>query len=94
MLSASYVTSRSAAAPPLLRQSRTAGHVAEDTAAVRQGNLHARGVPGAEPAGGGEHLPLLRHGIRNFQGELLFFHFFGVDQNSHMLWGKFGPTTC
>jgi predicted AlkP superfamily phosphohydrolase/phosphomutase len=31
----------------------------------------------------------LRYGVENFKEGLLFFHFFGVDQNSHMLWGKF-----
>ena len=36
-----------------------------------------------------EHLGILRHALARFREGLLFFHFFGVDQNSHMLWGKY-----
>ncbi len=36
-----------------------------------------------------EHIALLKEAVKEFRGGLLFFHFFGVDQDSHMLWGKF-----
>jgi len=36
-----------------------------------------------------DHLKLLRNAVEHFRGGLLFFHFFGVDQDSHMLWGKY-----
>ncbi len=36
-----------------------------------------------------DHLKLLRYGLDRFHGGFLFFHFFGVDQDSHMLWGKY-----
>lgn len=63
--------------------------MAEDTAAFRQ-NIFSRAEYLAQSRlVAEEHLALLRHGIRNFKSGLLFFHFFGVDQNSHMLWGKF-----
>jgi predicted AlkP superfamily phosphohydrolase/phosphomutase len=35
-----------------------------------------------------ELLKVLRYGLTHFHDGLLFFHFFGIDQNSHMLWGK------
>jgi predicted AlkP superfamily phosphohydrolase/phosphomutase len=36
-----------------------------------------------------EHLNILDNALDGFEGGLLFFHFFGVDQNSHMMWGRF-----
>src|SRR6185437_5947226 len=36
-----------------------------------------------------ELLKVLSYGLDHFHEGLLFFHFFGVDQNSHMLWGKY-----
>jgi predicted AlkP superfamily phosphohydrolase/phosphomutase len=36
-----------------------------------------------------DHLRLLRYSLNHFHGGFLFFHFFGVDQDSHMLWGKY-----
>ncbi len=36
-----------------------------------------------------DHLKLLRYSLDHFHGGFLFFHFFGVDQDSHMLWGKY-----
>ncbi len=35
-----------------------------------------------------EQLALLRYGIERHRGGLFFLHFYGIDQNSHMLWGK------
>ena len=34
-------------------------------------------------------LKLLDYGIDRFRTGLLFFHFFGIDQDSHMLWGDY-----
>ena len=36
-----------------------------------------------------EQLALLKQCVTDFRGGFLFFHFFGVDQDSHMLWRKF-----
>jgi len=36
-----------------------------------------------------DHLKLLRYSLDHYRGGFLFFHFFGVDQDSHMLWGKY-----
>jgi len=63
--------------------------MAEDTAAFRQGIFTREDYLAQSRLVAEEHLALLRQGIRNFQSGLFFFHFFGVDQNSHMLWGKF-----
>ncbi len=63
--------------------------MAEDTAALRQGVFSRREFIRQSRLVSEEHLKLLRHGMRNFRDGLLFFHFFGVDQNSHMLWGRF-----
>lgn len=63
--------------------------MAQDTAALRQGVLtrseylqQSRGVSE-------EMLRMLHYGVNHFTDGLLFFHFFGVDQNSHMLWGDY-----
>ena len=36
-----------------------------------------------------EHIALLKQAVSEFHGGFLFFHFFGIDQNSHMLWRRF-----
>jgi predicted AlkP superfamily phosphohydrolase/phosphomutase len=61
--------------------------IAHDTAALRQGVFtraeyleHSRQVST-------QFLRLLRFEMDRFESGLLFFHFFGVDQNSHILWG-------
>jgi predicted AlkP superfamily phosphohydrolase/phosphomutase len=60
----------------------------EDTAAYRQ-NVFTRGEYIQQSRiVSREHLALLRHAVDQFHDGLLFFHFFGVDQDSHMLWGK------
>ena len=38
-----------------------------------------------------EQLALLRYAVEHFRGGLLFQHLLGIDQNSHMLWGKHEP---
>lgn len=63
--------------------------MAEDTAALRQNVFTREEYLAQSRLVAEEHLALLRHGVRNLKSGLLFFHFFGVDQNSHMMWGKF-----
>jgi len=62
--------------------------MAEDTAALRQGVLSRQEYLAQSRLVAQEHLALFRHALTRFREGLLFFHFFGVDQNSHMLWGK------
>ena len=33
-------------------------------------------------------MAMLRHGLDRFHGGFFFLHFLGIDQNSHMLWGR------
>jgi predicted AlkP superfamily phosphohydrolase/phosphomutase len=63
--------------------------MAEDTAALRQGVFNRDEYLVQSRLVASEHLKLLSHGLQNFKEGLLFFHFFGIDQNSHMMWGKF-----
>jgi len=60
----------------------------EDTAAYRQNVFTRDEYIQQSRIVSREHLGLLRHAVEQFQDGLLFFHFFGVDQDSHMLWGK------
>lgn len=60
-----------------------------DTAALRHGVFtraeylaHSRQVSE-------QTLDILRSGLDQFRGGILFFHFFGIDQDSHMLWGRY-----
>ena len=60
-----------------------------DTAAFRHGvftraeyRAHSRDVSR-------QTMRLLRSGLDRFREGLLFFHFFGVDQDAHMLWGRY-----
>jgi len=62
--------------------------MAEDTAALRQSVFTREEFLAQSRLVAEEHLKILRHGLKNFRDGLLFFHFFGVDQNSHMLWGR------
>ena len=63
--------------------------MAQDTAAFRQGVFNRLEYLAQSREVSREHLKLLRYGLDRFQSGLLFFHFFGVDQDSHMLWGKY-----
>ncbi len=63
--------------------------MAQDTAAYRQGAFDRQDYIAQSRQVSLEHLKLLRHGLDHFRGGLLFFHFFGIDQDSHMLWGKY-----
>jgi predicted AlkP superfamily phosphohydrolase/phosphomutase len=63
--------------------------MAQDTAAWRQGVFDREEYLAQSREVSRETLGLLRYGVEHFKEGLLFFHFFGVDQNSHMLWGKY-----
>lgn len=63
--------------------------MAEDTAALRQSVFNRNEYLAQSRLVAAEHLKLLRYGLDQFRDGLLFFHFFGIDQNSHMMWGKF-----
>jgi len=61
----------------------------QDTAALRQHVFNRQEYLAQSRIVAREHIALLQAAIREFRGGLLFFHFFAVDQDSHMLWGKF-----
>ncbi|HEY7305927.1 MAG TPA: alkaline phosphatase family protein, partial [Bryobacteraceae bacterium] len=61
----------------------------QDTAAYRQHVLTKHDYLDQSREVSRELLRVLRYGLAHFRDGLLFFHFFGVDQNSHMLWGKY-----
>ena len=63
--------------------------MAQDTSALRQGVFNRAEYLEQSRRVSMEHLKLLRYGIEHQHGGLLFFHFFGVDQDAHMLWGKY-----
>lgn len=63
--------------------------MAQDTVAYRVGVFDKDDYIAQSRLVSEEHLKLLRHAVRNFTNGFLFFHFFGVDQDSHMLWGKY-----
>ncbi|MCS6952973.1 MAG: alkaline phosphatase family protein [Bryobacterales bacterium] len=62
--------------------------MAEDTAALRRGIFTLEEYLQQSRLVSLEHLRLLRFELSRFQDGLLFFHFFGVDQDSHILWGE------
>lgn len=63
--------------------------MAQDTAAFRQHVFtRAEYLTQSRQVSEG-HLRVFRYAMEHFEGGLLFYHFFGVDQNSHMLWGKY-----
>ncbi len=61
--------------------------MAEDTAAFRQGVLTREEYRRQSHMVSREHLSLLDYEVQRFTGGLLFFHFFGIDQDSHVFWG-------
>jgi predicted AlkP superfamily phosphohydrolase/phosphomutase len=63
--------------------------MAQDTAAYRQHVFTKQEYLDQSREVSMELLKVLRYGLAHFRDGLLFFHFFGVDQNSHMLWGKY-----
>ncbi|HEY1760747.1 MAG TPA: alkaline phosphatase family protein [Bryobacteraceae bacterium] len=63
--------------------------MAQDTAAWRQGVFDKDEYIAQSRQVSQDHLKLLRYSLDRFKDGFLFFHFFGVDQDSHMLWGKY-----
>lgn len=63
--------------------------MAQDTAAWRQGVFNRGEYIAQSRMVSQDHLKLLRHEMERFHDGFLFFHFFGIDQDSHMLWGKY-----
>jgi hypothetical protein len=63
--------------------------MAEDTAALRQGVFTLDEYIAQSRLVATEHLKVFRNALDGFREGLLFFHFFGVDQNSHMMWGRY-----
>jgi len=62
--------------------------IAEDTAALRAGVLSLDEYLVQSRLVFDEQLELLRNALGEFQEGLLFLHFSGVDQDSHILWEK------
>jgi len=65
--------------------------IAEDTAALRHGALDADEFAAQAMLVAQDHLKLLDYELARFESGLLFFHFFGVDQVSHMFWHRDEP---
>jgi predicted AlkP superfamily phosphohydrolase/phosphomutase len=63
--------------------------IAEDTAALRQGVLNRAQYREQTRLVASEHFALLHSALDRFSSGVLFFHFLGIDQDSHMLWGKY-----
>lgn len=63
--------------------------IPEDTAVYRAGYLDLEEYLAQTRLVSDGELALLRHSLDNFKAGLLFFYFSTVDQNSHMLWGKY-----
>jgi predicted AlkP superfamily phosphohydrolase/phosphomutase len=63
--------------------------IPEDTSALRQHVLSRAEYLAQSRIASREQLALLKQSVTDFRGGFLFFHFFGVDQDSHMLWRKF-----
>ncbi len=62
---------------------------AQDTSAWRQHVLTREEYLEQSRGVSEQMLAMLRHGIEEFHEGVLFFHFYGSDQNSHMLWGDY-----
>lgn len=63
--------------------------MAQDTSAYRQGVFDKEEYIEQSREVSREHLALLHKALDDFHAGLLFFHFYGVDQDSHMFWGKY-----
>jgi len=61
----------------------------EDTAALREGVFSLDDYRVQSRSVSEEHLRILFHELDRLKEGLLFFHFFGIDQDSHILWGKY-----
>ena len=65
--------------------------IAEDTSALRQGALDLNEFETQSALVLDDELRELDYSLRRFRGGFLFFYFSSIDQNSHMLWGKYQP---
>jgi predicted AlkP superfamily phosphohydrolase/phosphomutase len=65
--------------------------IAEDTSALRQGVFSLPDYLAQSRLVFEDERKLLRYALAQFQEGLLFVYFSGIDQNSHMLWGKHEP---
>jgi predicted AlkP superfamily phosphohydrolase/phosphomutase len=63
--------------------------IEEDTAALRQGSLTLSEYLEQSRLVATEHSALLHDCVTRFHSGLLFFYFSEIDQNSHMLWGRY-----
>ena len=62
--------------------------IAEDTAALRAGVLTREQYLQQSRKVAEEQIAMMRYELGRFDGGFFFIHFLGVDQDSHMLWGK------
>jgi predicted AlkP superfamily phosphohydrolase/phosphomutase len=60
-----------------------------DTAALRHGIFTRQEYLAHSREVSEQTLRILQRELPRFQNGLLFFHFFGIDQDSHMLWGRY-----
>ena len=60
-----------------------------DTAALRHGVFTRQEYLAHSREVSRQTIGLLRSGIERFREGILFFHFFGIDQDAHMLWGSY-----
>ena len=63
--------------------------IAEDTAALRSGVLTRDEYRRQSRSVDEEQFRMLESALGRFEGGVLFIHFLGVDQDSHMLWGAY-----
>lgn len=63
--------------------------IAEDTSALRQFVLNRHQFLEQSSLVLHDELRLLRYSLGHFGGGLLFFYFSSIDQNSHILWGRY-----
>lgn len=61
--------------------------IAEDTAALRQGTLTRDEYLQQSRSVGDEQFRMLEYALSRFRKGVLFIHFLGIDQDSHVLWG-------
>lgn len=62
--------------------------IAEDTAALRAGALTRKEYLQQSRRVGDEQFRMLEYALSRFQRGVLFIHFLGIDQDSHVLWGE------
>jgi predicted AlkP superfamily phosphohydrolase/phosphomutase len=65
--------------------------IAEDTAAYRAGVLSKDEFLTQSKQVLSDSLRMFRHELNRFSSGLLFYYFSSVDQNAHMLWGRYEP---